>query len=116
TGAIASFSTMFLEIEPADGPAAVISQSGGMSAMVYGLLRQRGIGVRHMHATGNEADVTVAELAAAVLQDPDVRIVLMYLESLQDAGDLIRAAELARERGVPLVAVKAGRSPAGSRA
>src|SRR5690606_36219419 len=57
-GAIACFSTMFLEVEPADGPVAVISQSGGMSAMIYGLLRQRGVGVRHMHATGNEADVT----------------------------------------------------------
>ncbi|MBV7485083.1 acetate--CoA ligase family protein [Bordetella sp. BOR01] len=115
-GAIASFSTMFLEIAPADGPVAVISQSGGMSAMVYGLLRQRGLGVRHVHATGNEADVTVAELACAVLRDPQVRIVLLYLESLQDAGALADAAALARARGVPLIAVKAGRSEAGARA
>lgn len=71
-GAITSFSTMFLEVEPQDGPVAVISQSGGMCAMVYGLLRQRGVGVRHVHATGNEADVTVAELACAVLRDPEV--------------------------------------------
>ncbi|MYN14210.1 CoA-binding protein [Pusillimonas sp. TS35] len=116
TGAIASFSTMFLEIEPKDGPVAVISQSGGMSAMIYGILRQRGIGVRHMHATGNEADVTVADLAQAVLADPGVRIVLLYLESLQDAGALARAAQLARERGVPIIAVKAGCSEAGLRA
>ena len=115
-GAIACFSTMFLEIEPADGPVAVISQSGGMSAMVYGLLRQRGLGVRHVHATGNEADVTVADLACAVLRDPEVRIVLLYLESLQDVGALAHAAVLARERGVPLVAVKSGRSEAGARA
>ncbi|HYG44172.1 MAG TPA: acetate--CoA ligase family protein [Bordetella sp.] len=115
-GAIASFSTMFLEIAPADGPVAVISQSGGMSAMVYGLLRQRGLGVRHVHATGNEADVTVAELAGAVLRDPQVRIVLLYLESLQDAGALADAAALARARGVPLIAVKAGCSEAGARA
>jgi len=115
-GAIACFSTMFLEVEPADGPVAVISQSGGMSAMVYGLLRQRGIGVRHVHATGNEADVTVAELACAVLRDPEVRIVLLYLESLQDARALAQAAELARARGVPLIVVKSGRSEAGARA
>lgn len=116
TGAIASFSTMFLEIAPQDGPVAVISQSGGMSAMIYGVLRQRGIGVRHMHATGNEADITVADLARAVLADPEVRIVLLYLESLQDAGALAEAAELARQRGVPIIAVKAGRSEAGLRA
>lgn len=115
-GAIACFSTMFLEVEPRDGPVAVLSQSGGMSAMVYGLLRQRGVGVRHVHATGNEADVTVAELACAVLSDPEVRIVLLYLESLQDAQTLARAAAIARERGVPLIAVKSGRSEAGARA
>ncbi|ASC64600.1 CoA-binding protein [Achromobacter denitrificans] len=115
-GAIASFSTMFLEVEPQDGPVAVISQSGGMCAMVYGLLRQRGVGVRHVHATGNEADVTVAELACAVLSDPEVRIVLLYLESLRDAGALAEAAALARARNVPLIAVKAGRSEAGARA
>lgn len=115
-GAIASFSTMFLEVAPQDGPVAVISQSGGMCAMVYGLLRQRGVGVRHVHATGNEADVTVAELACAVLRDPEVRIVLLYLESLRDAGALAEAAALARARNVPLIAVKAGRSEAGARA
>lgn len=116
TGAIASFSTMFLEVPPADGPVAVISQSGGMSAMIYGLLRQRGLGVRHMHATGNEADVTVSDLACAVLADPEVRIVLLYLESLQDAAPLARAAAMARARGVPIVAVKGGRSASGARA
>jgi acyl-CoA synthetase (NDP forming) len=115
-GAVACFSTMFMEMAPADGPVAVLSQSGGMSAMVYGLLRQRGIGVRHVHATGNEADVTVAELACAVLQDPEIRVVLLYLESLQNAGPLTQAAALARARGVPLIAVKAGRTAEGQRA
>ncbi|AMG37839.1 acetate--CoA ligase family protein [Achromobacter xylosoxidans] len=115
-GAIASFSTMFLEVTPGDGPVAVISQSGGMCAMVYGLLRQRGIGVRHVHATGNEADVSVAELACATLRDPEVGCVLLYLESLREAGPLAEAAALARTRGVPLIVVKSGRSEAGARA
>lgn len=115
-GAIASFSTMFLEVTPGDGPVAVISQSGGMCAMVYGLLRQRGIGVRHVHATGNEADVSVAELACATLRDPEVGCVLLYLESLREAGPLAEAAALARSRGVPLIVVKSGRSEAGARA
>ena len=69
--------------------------------------------MRHVHATGNEADVTVAELACAVLRDPEVRIVLLYLESLRDAGALAEAAALARARNVPLIAVKAGRSGGG---
>lgn len=115
-GAVASFSTMFIEVPPQDGPVAVVSQSGGMAAMVYGLLRSQGIGVRHVHATGNQADVTVSELALAVAHDPDVRLLLLYLESLSDPEMLAQAAAVARARGVPVVAVKAGRTGAGQRA
>lgn len=115
-GAIASFSTMFIEIDPQDGPVAVVSQSGGTAALVYGLLRQQGIGVRHVHATGNQADVTVSELALAVAQDPDVRLLLLYLETLSDPDILAEAAAVARSRGIPVVAVKSGRSQAGARA
>src|SRR5204863_7381806 len=73
-GAVASFSTLFVEVEPKDGPVAVISQSGGMAAMTYGLLRGRGMGVRHVHATGNECDITVAGLAWAIAHDPEVKL------------------------------------------
>lgn len=115
-GAIASFSTMFIEIPPQDGPVAVVSQSGGTAALVYGLLRHQGIGVRHVHATGNQADVTVSELALAVAQDPDVRLLLLYLETLTDPDVLAQAAAVAHQRGIPVVAVKSGRSQAGARA
>lgn len=115
-GTIASFSTMFIEVPPKDGPVAVVSQSGGTAALVYGLLRQQGIGVRHVHATGNQADVTVSELALAVAHDPDVRLLLLYLETLGDPNVLAEAAAVARARGVPVVAVKSGRSQAGARA
>jgi acyl-CoA synthetase (NDP forming) len=64
TGAIASFSTMFIEAPPADGPVGIVSQSGAMSVVPYGLLRGRGVGIRHTHATGNDCDVTVAEHSA----------------------------------------------------
>ncbi|WPB57341.1 acetate--CoA ligase family protein [Xylophilus sp. GOD-11R] len=115
-GAIASFSTMFTEVPPGDGPVAVVSQSGGMSAMAYGLLRGRGIGVRHVHATGNEADVTVADMAWAVAHDPGVKLLLLYLETIADPALLARTAAYARERGLPIVAVKAGRSASGAKA
>ena len=115
-GAIASFSTMFVEVPPQDGPVAVVSQSGGICAVTYGLVRGRGIGVRHAHATGNEADVSVSDLAWAVAHDPDVKLLLLYLESVADPELLGRAAAFARERDLPIVAVKAGRSASGQKA
>lgn len=116
TGAIASFSSMFLEVEPKDGPVGVVSQSGAMSVVPYGLLRGRGIGIRHAHATGNDADVTVCELAAAVAADPALKLLLLYLESIPDPHHLALAAAVARERGLPIVALKSGRSAAGQAA
>lgn len=116
TGAIANFSTMFLESPPQDGPIAIVSQSGAMSVVPYGLLRGRGIGVRHTHATGNDADVTAPELARAVLDDPEVKLLLLYLESIADAAALAEVAEAARRREVPIVALKSGRTAAGQQA
>lgn len=116
SGAILSFSTMFIEAPPQDGPVASIGQSGAMSVVPYGLLRERGIGLRHVHATGNDCDVTVAELATAVVQDPGVKLLLLYLETLEDPENLARAAAIGRERGVPIIALKSGRSEVGRRA
>lgn len=115
-GAVASFSTQFLDPVPKDGPVAVVSQSGIMSALPLALLQRAGIGTRYSVATGNEADVTTGEMALAVLEDPEIELLLLYLESIRDPEALARAAALARERGVPIVAVKAGRSALGQMA
>jgi len=116
TGAIASFSTMFMEVEPQDGPVGIISQSGAMSVVPYGLLRRRGIGIRHSHATGNDADVTACELAAVVAEDPGLKLLLLYLEGLPDPHQLARAAAVARARDLPIIALKGGCTPAGQAA
>ncbi len=111
TGSVPNFSTMFLEMPPIPGPVAMVSQSGAMSVVPYGLLQMRGIGLRHCHATGNEADLSVADFALAVVQDPEVKLVLLYLEAISNPARLAEAARLARERDLPIVALKAARSP-----
>ena len=113
TGAVGNFSTMLMEVPPADGPVAIVSQSGGASVMPYALLRERGIGVRYLHASGNDADITVSELALAVAEDPEIRLILFYAESIKDPEVLAKAAALARQRGIAIVALKAGHSASG---
>lgn len=116
TGAVASFSTMFTEVQPMDGPIGIISQSGAMSVIPYGLLRARGLGVRHSHATGNDCDVTVCELATVVAEDPDLKLLMLYLEGIPDPWNLAEAARIARDRNLPMVVLKAGRTAAGQEA
>ncbi len=116
TGAIASFSTMFMDMDRAEGHVAMLSQSGALSTVPVGFLRQKGIGVRHTHATGNDADITVGELAVAVAEDPEVKLLLLYLESIPEKKYLEELAALALDRDLPIIALKSGRSEAGRQA
>jgi len=116
TGVVANFSTIFNEMEGKDGPVAIVSQSGATSQAIYALARQKGLGVRHVHATGNEADVTIADLAREVLLDEGVGLLLLYMEAIHDPAALAEAARVARARDLPIVAVKAGRTASGQKA
>lgn len=116
TGTVANFSTIFHELEARDGPVAIVSQSGANSQAIYTLLHEKGLGVRHVHATGNEADVSVAELAEAVVADEGVRLLLLYMEAIKHPERLAAAAKAARQRKLPIVVLKAGRTASGQKA
>jgi len=116
SGAVLNFSTMFMEVAPADGPIAIVSQSGAASVMPYALLRQAGLGVRYLVATGNDADLDACAMAEAVAADEAVRLVLVYLESLSDPARLAAAAAIARRRGAAVVVLKSGGSKRGAAA
>jgi acyl-CoA synthetase (NDP forming) len=116
SGAVLNFSTMFMEVTPLDGPIAIISQSGAASVMPYALLREAGFGVRYLVATGNDADIDACAMAEAVARDQDIRLILVYLESLSDPARLASAAAIARARGAYVVVLKSGSSQRGAAA
>jgi acyl-CoA synthetase (NDP forming) len=115
TGAVLSFASIYADCAPLDGPVAIVSQSGAFGVSVYALLREAGIGVRCVAATGNEADLDTADFVAALAQRPGVRLILLYLENVGDAERMRAALLTAREHGVCVVAVRAGRSADGCR-
>lgn len=115
-GAICSFSTFFTTMRPADGPIAIVSQSGAMSAIPIGLLGERGLGCRYSIATGNDAEVNVLEMATAVVSDPDIKLLLLYLEGIPRPDLLATLAETAHRNNVKIIALKSGRTSAGQRA
>ena len=115
-GAICSFSTFFSTMRPKDGPVAVVSQSGAMSAIPIGLLNERGVGCRYSLATGNDAEVNVLEMATAAVEDPDIKLLILYLEGMQRPDLLATLGETANRLGKLVVALKSGRTAAGQRA
>jgi acyl-CoA synthetase (NDP forming) len=115
-GAVLNFSTVFTDVAPKDGPIAIIGQSGAASVMPFALLREAGYGVRYVIATGNDVDLSACALAEAVAADKDIRVILVYLETLHDPERLANAAAIARSRGAYLIVLKGGASRRGAAA
>ncbi|MDQ0668137.1 acetate--CoA ligase family protein [Pseudomonas sp. W2I6] len=115
-GAVLNFSTMFMEVPPADGPIAIVSQSGAASVMPYAMLREQGYGVRYLAATGNDADLGVSELTRLLVDDPHIRLILVYVETISNPLLLAEAAHIARQNGTHIVLLKGGVSNKGAAA
>jgi len=89
---------------------ALISQS---SNIVINLTMQaRGLPVAYVACLGNAAQVGLADLAAAVLADPRVTALGLYVEGIDDAPAFAALAEAARAAGKGIVAVKSGKTEA----
>ena len=54
--------------------------------------------------------MSVCELATIVAEDPDLELLLLYLEGIPDPWHLAQAAQVARERDLPVVVLKSGRT------
>ena len=115
TGAIAHFGVIIDQVTPRRSPIGVVSQSGAGSQIVYARLDALDIGAKYLVATGNEADIDVAEIVQAYVDDSEIELVLVYAESIKRPQVLARAASAARARGVPVLMVKAGRTQSGQR-
>jgi acyl-CoA synthetase (NDP forming) len=115
-GAVLNFSTMFMEVMPADGPIAIVSQSGAASVMPYAMLREQGYGVRYVAATGNDADLGVSELTRLLVDDPQIRLILVYVETVSNPRLLAEAAYAGRQNGCHIVLLKGGVSDKGAAA
>ncbi|HTV10942.1 MAG TPA: acetate--CoA ligase family protein [Acidimicrobiales bacterium] len=108
------FNATFGRTVPAIGGTCLLSQSGAFGLGLLELMNARDLGIASFVSVGNIADLGVAELVWYWGQDPFTDLILLYLESLTDAGTFIRVAREVGER-VPVVALKAGRTKAGRR-
>ena len=111
----ARFNATFSRVVPRPGRTSVLSQSGAIGLAVLEAAESRGLGVGGFVSIGNSMDVASNDLLLYWGQDPATDLILLYLEQIQDARWFIRTARWVGRR-VPIVAMKAGRTEAGSRA
>ena len=105
----------FSPVYPPRGNVAMSTQSGALGLAILDYAKQLGIGISSFVSVGNKADVSSNDLIQYWAEDAQTSVILLYLESF---GNPKKFAEIARRVGrkKPIVAVKAGRSMAGSRA
>ncbi|MFF5934082.1 acetate--CoA ligase family protein [Streptomyces sp. NPDC012508] len=98
-----------------EGPAiALITQSGHQGRPVH-TLQELGVRLSHWAPTGNEADLETADFISYFATRPEVGAIACYVEGLKDGRSFLLAADRAARQGVPVVAVKVGRTETGAR-
>lgn len=98
------------------GSIALVSQSGAIASSLVSRGAEYGIGFSHWVSTGNEADLGAADYLEFLAEDPETKIVCLFLEAVRRPQAFRRACERIRAAGKPLVALKAGRSETGQAA
>jgi len=105
----------FAHCQAKDGDIAFVTQSGGMFAAVLDWARRNEVGFSHFVSLGDTADVDMADVIDFLGEDPHIRALLLYIESVREARKFLSAARSVA-RSLPTIAIKSGRNPAGSKA
>ncbi len=105
----------FAPVFPPRGNVAMSSQSGALGIAILDYASQANLGISTFVSVGNKADISGNDLLLYWEDDPSTDVIVLYLESF---GNPRRFARIARRiaRRKPIVAVKSGRTVAGTRA
>lgn len=94
----------------------IVSQSGGLGFAFFNKGRRDDLQFSHIVSVGNQVDLQIVDYVAWMIEQPNVKVILMYVESLNDPARFLKTAQRAAELGKPIVMVKVGNSDAGRRA
>ncbi len=87
---------------------AVLTQSSNMAINVS--MQKRGLPIAYLGTAGNQAQIGLADMGRALLDDPRVTALGLHIEGVGDLRAFEAMAAHARKLGKPIVALKAGRS------
>lgn len=100
--------------QPVASGVAILSQSGNIGQNLT--MQRRSLPIAYLVTIGNGARTGMPELIDAMAGDSRVTAIGLYLEGIDDPAALAAAASRALRRGVPVVALKSGRSTQGASA
>ncbi|MBI4146239.1 CoA-binding protein [Candidatus Woesearchaeota archaeon] len=98
---------------PKPGVISFISQSGATGSAILDLAAHEGYGFAKFISYGNAANVDESDLLEYLANDPDTKVICMYVEGITQGRKFIDIAKRCKK---PIIAVKGGTTTVGSRA
>jgi len=93
-----------------EGHVAYVSQSGAFGFASFAMAADAGAGFRYVVTTGNQSDLDVIDFARFLSEDPEVRLLLLYLEGITDGMRFLELLRFAHGKSLPVAVLKVGRS------
>ena len=97
------------------GPIAFVSQGGNVGGAVLRMGYERGLGFHRYISCGCTADIQVEDYIEHFGQDPEVKVILAYIEGLGDGQRFLEKVRRITPHK-PVIALKPGRTEAGTKA
>lgn len=106
-GRTALFGTSLPDAVSRGGVAAIV-QSGSIGIAL--LNSARGLGLSHLITAGNEAVTTTADFLEPLIDDAQVRTIIVFAEQIRQPARFMATARRAADAGKPVIVLKSGRS------
>lgn len=108
----------FAPTMPQPGSIAFLSQSGALGVAILDFAAEHDMGFSKFLSVGNQAGVDEAELLEYLADDPDTKVILLYIEQLSELTNILRVAQKIRRtrHPKPIIALKSGQTQRGAQA
>jgi acetyltransferase len=97
------------------GSLGLVSQSGAVCAAMLDWATPNRVGFSSIVSLGGSSDIDFGEIIDYLANDPETEHILLYIEGIRDARRFLSSLRAAA-RAKPVIVMKVGRHPAGSRA
>ena len=94
--------------QPVNKGVAILTQSSNLAINLT--MQNRGLPIAYMVTCGNQAQLSMADIAIALLDDPRVTAIGVHIEGFSDLPAWQALARKAQAQNIPIIALKVGKS------
>jgi acetyltransferase len=105
----------FASTLPKKGSIGFITQSGALGTAILDWIIAEEIGFGSIVSLGNKADLDEVDFIEAMAENPDIKVILLYLESIERGRKFLEVASKVVKKK-PIMVVKGGTSSSGAKA